>query len=375
MADPLSVVGGVVSVVSLALQVLSYVKSFEKVAISRTYGRPLGWLIITFFGNTATEYERIERVVLGGSDEEALRFRDSVITECNMTAVTVSTLDLFGLYHMSLICVQGAIIAQVALTALSLPSLSLAHWTARAFLLFATVAGCLSVYYACTLSRNIGKCYQAKLVRDWLSAATQHMENAEANEKNETQASLSGIFILSAPYTMMSYAILAFVTGLAIYQGFVWTRTLDTDAGKDNSRNVFIAYIVSTGFCELFFLSAGMIKAIESLLIRGRSRTKSRDLARDNRDFFDSHRKIDEPLQLDEYTSTTFGSNNAAASTRNVDAASQQQTPQINDPFGGLAEALERAAKAHILSAEADRRVASEYAKMSRRQVGSTIVE
>lgn len=263
----------------------------------------------------------------------------------------------------------------MALTALSLPSLSLAHWTARAFLLFATVAGCLSVYYACTLSRDIGKCYQAKLVRDWLSAATQHMENAEVNEKNETQASLSGIFILSAPYTMMSYAILAFITGLAIYQGFVWTRTLDTDAGKDNSRNVFIAYIVSTGFCELFFLSAGMIKAIESLLIRGRSRTKSRDLVRNNGDFFDSHGKDDEPLQLDEYSSAVFVSKNAAASTQNVDAASQQQSPKVTDSYGGLAEALERAAKAHILCAEADRRVASEYAKMSRQQVGTTIIE
>ena len=65
-------------------------KSHEKVAISRTYGRPVGWLIVTFFGNTATEYERVERVILWGSDEEALRFRDSVITECNMTAVAVS---------------------------------------------------------------------------------------------------------------------------------------------------------------------------------------------------------------------------------------------------------------------------------------------
>ena len=131
---------------------------------------------------------------------------------------------------------QGAIIAQVALTALSLPGLSLAYWTARAFLLFATVSGCLSVYYACTLSRNIGKCYQAKLVRDWLSTMTQHLQIAEGNGKNETQASLSGIFILSAPYTMMSYAIRSFITGLAIYQGFVWTRTLDMDAGHGRRK-------------------------------------------------------------------------------------------------------------------------------------------
>lgn len=125
--------------------------------------------------------------------------------------------------------VAGAVIAQVALTALSLSSLSLAHWTARAFLLFATVAGCLSVYYACTLSRDIGKCYQPELVRDWLSTTGPNpttITDTEVTEKKERNASLAGIFILSAPYTMMSYSIMAFIIGLAIYQGFVWTRAL-----------------------------------------------------------------------------------------------------------------------------------------------------
>ncbi len=257
-----------------------------------------------------------------------------------------------------------------------LPAL-LVHWTARAFLLFATVAGCLSVYYACTLSRNIGKCYQPKLVRDWLSSATQHAStttNAEENEKDETQASLSAIFILSAPYTMMSFAILAFITGLAIYQGFVWTKTLDTDAGKANSRNVFIAYIVSTGFCQLFFLSADVIKAIESLLIRGRSRNKSRESWRSNRDFSDRNTEGEEHFQLDEYTSAAF-TNDATASTQNDDSAPPQQRPNFTDPYGSLAVALEAAAKAHILSAEADRRVASEYAKLSGPQEDPTAVE
>lgn len=95
--DPLSVASSVTSVISFAItlaqvstSILFQLKSHEKRAISRTYGRPLGFFIVTFFGNTASDYERIERVVIGGSDEKALRFRDSVITECNMTAVAVS---------------------------------------------------------------------------------------------------------------------------------------------------------------------------------------------------------------------------------------------------------------------------------------------
>ncbi|CAF9911152.1 hypothetical protein IMSHALPRED_009946 [Imshaugia aleurites] len=250
-------------------------------------------------------------------------------------------------------------------------NLSLAHWTARAFLLFATVAGCLSVYYACSLSRDIGKLYQPELIRDWLSAAPPRGPDETApGENKERNASISAIFILSAPYTMMSYAIMAFIVGLAIYQGFVWTRNLDTNAGKRNSRDVFIAYIVSTGFCGLFFSSAGVIKAIEGLLLHDRFRTKIGSVV-SHRDHAIRHRDAMEPAQLEEYTSE----NNVAMSTLNAHPTPQQQGAESGSSYEGLAAALEAAAKAHILSAEADRRVASEYAKLSRPPEGSISVE
>ncbi len=85
-----------IAVASLAIQLVTisaefwlHAKRYEKAAISRTYGTTLGWFIVTFAGDTAAEYERIQRVVLRGKDEETLRFRDSVMTECNMTAVAV----------------------------------------------------------------------------------------------------------------------------------------------------------------------------------------------------------------------------------------------------------------------------------------------
>ncbi len=188
---------------------------------------------------------------------------------------------------------QGAIIAQVALTALSLPNLSLAHWTARAFLLFATVAGCLSVYYACRLQRTVGKLYRPEMVRDWLTVGSRWKISEIAEDR---KAALSAVFLLSAPYTMMSYSILAFITGLAIYQGFVWMRDLDPAAGATNSRNIFIAYIVSTGFCQIFFLSVGGMKHIEgwvdfgSLLVKQQLREPRRTSRQDQ----------GEPLQMEE---------------------------------------------------------------------------
>ena len=273
---------------------------------------------------------------------------------------------------------KGAIIAQVALTALSLPSLSLAHWTARAFLLFATVAGCLSVYYACSLSRDIGKCNQPEAVRDWLTAATPNRSeivSSVLDKKERKNASLSAIFVLSAPYTMMSYSILAFVIGLAIYQGYVWTTTLDTDAGKTNSRNVFIAYIVSSGFCQLFFASAGVIKTVETRLMLRSSRRRLREWRPGNENIVErSPRDGDEPLQLEQLDQATSASHTATSTQKDI-TTSQHQVPNIESPYRGLEAALEAAAKAHVLSAEADRQVASEYAKLSRLQEGPAIVE
>ena len=64
-------------------------QEYHRDIIPQLYGPKVGFLIFTFFRSTASEYRRLQRVVLLGGDEETLRFRDSVINECNMTAVAV----------------------------------------------------------------------------------------------------------------------------------------------------------------------------------------------------------------------------------------------------------------------------------------------
>ena len=61
----------------------------DRFTISQSYGPTAGFFISICFRSTASEYERLQRVVLPGSDEETLRFRDAVTNECNMTAVAV----------------------------------------------------------------------------------------------------------------------------------------------------------------------------------------------------------------------------------------------------------------------------------------------
>ena len=359
--DPLSYTASLVAIASLSIQAYSAltVLYFEEYStLRKTYGKNAAFVLSVVYRNTASEYARIEQVVLRGDDNEALLFRNSVATESNMTAVAVSV-ENCSASKMMPTSTQGAIIAQVALTALSLPNLSLAHWTARAFLLFATVAGCLSVYYACKLQRTVGKLYRPEMVRRWLTVGSRWGVPELAKNR---KAALSAVFLLSAPYTMMSYSILAFVTGLAIYQGFTWTRNLDTAAGATNSRNVFIAYIVSTGYCQIFFLSVDAMKHIEDWInfgsIRVRPTVSPEEQLREPRRTGGQDQAGD-PLRMEDHPVPDVTINSPSPSPTATE--SPVQTANAGIAVASLSAVLEAAARAHEASAEADRRVASAY--------------
>ena len=90
--DPFSFAAGLVQSVEASLKIIQnacQLQSYDRYTISQLYGPTAGFLISTCFPSTASEYERIQRVVLRGSDEETLRFRAAVTNECNMTAVAV----------------------------------------------------------------------------------------------------------------------------------------------------------------------------------------------------------------------------------------------------------------------------------------------
>ena len=91
MSDPLSIFS-VVLLLSPLLSLFAQLKGEEFRTLSRTYGPHVALIITTVSPNTASEYDRLERVVLRGREEEALLFRDAVANECNMTAIAVSSL-------------------------------------------------------------------------------------------------------------------------------------------------------------------------------------------------------------------------------------------------------------------------------------------
>ena len=228
----------------------------------------------------------------------------------------------------------------MAITGLSLPNLSSTHWVARACFLIALTSGLLSVYYCCVLQRTIGKLYSPQSVKSWLSLPPEKGSNASA-----TRASLAAVFIISAPFTMMKASIFTFLTGLGIYQGFTWTRALDSSAGHGDSRDVFITCMAGTGACVLFFSCTFSSKSIENLLQIGRRAGGSR--------YATNLIPLNDPRQPQPTVITT---DHPIHPRHGADAIVAK---------GDLSAALEAAAQAHIRCAEADRLVALEYSQAS----------
>jgi hypothetical protein len=173
----------------------------------------------------------------------------------------------------------------VALTSLSLPNLSAAHWIARAALLLSLISGCLAVFYASLLQRKLGNLRTASEIKswwrahrrsrsdtDWRSRSQRHQDperttaswRSRGQRRRSSQFSTESSFVnfqdprlsssvaaavlMSAPTLMINWALGAFLTGIGIYFGFVWKNKLDALASQVESRNTFICFIIGLAF-------------------------------------------------------------------------------------------------------------------------------
>lgn len=63
----------------------------------------------------------------------------------------------------------------------------------------------------------------------------------------------SSVLTISAPQLLLSASLYSFLVGLGVYVSFVWRRQLDPNASFNDSRNIFITYIVSIAICEVIY--------------------------------------------------------------------------------------------------------------------------
>ncbi|KAL5354810.1 hypothetical protein ACLOAV_000901 [Pseudogymnoascus australis] len=285
--DPISVTSNIIGVVAAAFQILnisqSAFRSFSQIDkyldqepesvteshIRRKHGAFFLNAIRFLMPGVISLLQHIDADVLHGNDDILLEFRKSYINDCNMTSVA------------------GAIVTQVAITALSLPYLSQSHWVARACFVISLISGTLSVFFAVLLQRIIGSLYEVRTLRAWLSsldiypdmkdlkalenilqlpstqsrlntseedveAARNLQENFAALDLKQRRVGVVSLFstvILETPRSMINISLGSFLTGLAVYFGFLWTRNLDTNAGPGDSRNVFIIFVITVICC------------------------------------------------------------------------------------------------------------------------------
>ncbi|KAF2497133.1 hypothetical protein BU16DRAFT_607991 [Lophium mytilinum] len=220
MADPISAVSALISRAALVPKIFELVLHRQRAVpenpteakFRKSYGRVVTLLVKVLLPGAFQQVQLIEERILSGDDDVAITFRASYVADCNMSAVA------------------GAIIAQVAITALSLPFLNQTHWVARAFWM---------------LSRP-----DTKVLIDMLDEpgfAEQCREPRRTFEHailNARSASLFSALVLLTPSFMIEIALSAFLLGLGVYLGCLWTRHLDNPGGSNDPRNIFIIYVL-----------------------------------------------------------------------------------------------------------------------------------
>ena len=91
--DPLSITASAIAAVQISLEVSKYFIDVslpnQFSSLKRSYGPTIAVLVTLLLRDTATQYERVESVVLPGENDDVLAFRQAVTDECNMTAVAV----------------------------------------------------------------------------------------------------------------------------------------------------------------------------------------------------------------------------------------------------------------------------------------------
>lgn len=154
-----------------------------------------------------------------------------------------------GTYHLhldstALIVTQGAIIAQIAITALSLPYLEQTHWTVQASFVVSLVAGLLSVYYACMIQLELSNLQGPKQVKQWLtthrsagmrqrpmfrrgiSPALDIPEPHLASTIKLQIPSYGSALLLAAPSQLLNWSLTSLLVGIGIYYGLVYSEDL-----------------------------------------------------------------------------------------------------------------------------------------------------
>jgi hypothetical protein len=206
----------------------------------------------------------------------------------------------------------------------------------------------MAVYYATRQYRKLGRCLRADEVKAWI----QPTETTLRYPKSLLQQflpSAASVLTVSAPNMLLSASLNAFLVGLGVYFGYVWTRNLDESAGSSASRAVFIVYVIGLALCYGIYALSSLVASDQSYVsewdvLRGLHSSTAR--ARDQ----PSRRASNlDPGAVTKYYGPSSKTEKQPRRTENPDDDSTRQQ---------LVRALREAADLRRKSAIADERVA-----------------
>ncbi|THY43915.1 hypothetical protein D6C90_08436 [Aureobasidium pullulans] len=284
-----SVVGIVQAAYQLVETIVLHYALGSYIILKDEHGAFRAAILLVLFPDARKVMNRIEKHVLRSKSDNAMLMKKALAEDCTMLAVA------------------AAIVAQIAITALSLGNSETIHWTASAAFVISLVTASLSVFYACLLQQHISGLFTSEDVKSWLSkpASKYEMELLEimalqlrrvqsqwqdvgllsditqlasepyrkeiedfAQECKWKTASFNTAFMIKVPSLLLNWSVGAFVLGLGVYLGCVWKPDEKSSPWRNGSLGVLITYLITTvgGLLLYYVPKAG--KILESSTLR-----------------------------------------------------------------------------------------------------------
>ncbi|KAF2853320.1 hypothetical protein T440DRAFT_391149 [Plenodomus tracheiphilus IPT5] len=196
------------------------------------YGPSFCWRFWLLFD--IEDLERLENLLNSGSDDDVLKMRDAKLESFRLVALV------------------GALLASVALQALSLPMVTSTDFIVRGAFAVCLMLSIFSTFFICIQQRELSVVGEAPALRAWLSNGIRY---TNAHDALVYQSSLAALTLLESPYEYLGIAVSNFITGMAAYMAGAWIdrRELQTGDGMLKEMAVLAYFGVGTGFAMMMF--------------------------------------------------------------------------------------------------------------------------
>ena len=129
----------------------------------------------------------------------------------------------------------------------------------------------MAVYYTSTLHRTLGRLLLPGQVRDWvrgdnhekLDVTTILFDDLTSLERKLFLPCLNSVLTMSAPRLLLSASLYSFLIGLGVYVSFIWQRHLNPEGGFNDSRNIFITYVISISACQIIYTVSSVAQDVQ----------------------------------------------------------------------------------------------------------------